>query len=127
MKNNSNFYIKYLNNNELDMQNILYCCECFNDVAEKDSLTFDILTHICETYINKGKPFVYYFRPDEFNSNFARAIQELEERRFVVTTENCFESIKIKPLNIITEEFNGHMVHSVCFNRGDHSRMKKAS
>ncbi len=88
-----------------------YCESCINNLKTLD-VTFDLYQNICECYVLEGKPFsLSNLGIQEFS------LMALENKGFLVTTEDDIASVTVKPLGISLLDECAFVCPGICIKR----------
>lgn len=92
--------------------NLKYCEYCTKKLKVLD-ITFELYQNICECYLIEGKPFsLANLGSLEFS------LISLENKGFVVTTEDDRSSVTVKPLGIYSSNESTYICPGICERRG---------
>ncbi len=95
------------------MLTLIYC-QCCQKIASYGDIQLAFFEYICERYFS-GNPLTVCSKVHSGTYGYMQMAKFLEMKGFVVTTENCQDSIKVKPLGF--EFFNDDLLKICCFCR----------
>ncbi len=102
------------------MLGVAYCLKCRSDISQYGEIPNLLFEQICEHYIFTREGMRIPCSPDSEYHIFSKAIDFLESKGYVVSTEEGKDEIKVKPLGFSCEEEAGACICSICFDRDGH-------
>ena len=82
-----------------------FCQKSISALCRKDLAHYQLFKNICELYIENSEPFEISWYLHEFEDEFIKIINWLEDHGYLVSTETDVDLVKIKPLGIHFKDY----------------------